>query len=74
MINTLEEFYDMMLDRDFNRFSRITGNIIYELQENQLCMLFIDDADNLCDYFDYDVIEINDESQYTRPIIKKKDE
>lgn len=35
-------------------------------------MLFIDDVDNICDYFDYDVVEINDEGQYTRPIIKKK--
>ena len=72
MVISLEEFYDRMLGSDFNKFSEITGNVIYELQGNQLCMLFIDDVDNLCDYFDYDVVEINDESQYTRPIIKKK--
>ena len=72
MIISLEEFYDRILGSDFNRFSEITGNIIYELQGNQLCMLFIDDIDNLCEYFDYDVVEMNDMGQYTRPIIKKK--
>ena len=72
MVISLEEFYDRMLDSDFNKFSKITGNIIYELQGNQLCMLFIDDTDSLCEYFDYDVVDMNDESRYTRPIIKKK--
>ena len=72
MVTSLEEFYNRMLGSDFNKFSEITGNVIYELQENQLCMLFIDDVDNLCDYFDYDVVEINNEKQYIRPIIKKK--
>ena len=72
MIISLEEFYDRILNSDFNKFSEITGDVIYELQGNQLCMLFIDDIDSLCEYFDYDVVEMNDEGQYTRPIIKKR--
>ena len=48
MIISLEEFYDRILNSDFNKFSEITGDVIYELQGNQLCMLFIDDIDNLC--------------------------
>lgn len=71
-IITLEEIYDRELNSDFNKFTDITGGIIYTQDTSgQLCMLFIDDTDVLSQYFDYDVITTIDVGQYQRFIIKK---
>ena len=69
---TLEEVYDTRLDSDFNKFITITNGILYEVTDSgQLIIIYVDDTDILSQYFDYNVVEIIDEGNYQRLLIKQ---
>lgn len=68
---TLEELYDRGFDSDFNKFTHITGGIIYEAEESgQMSMIYIDSVDTLNMYFDKPLFSITNEGEYQRPIIE----
>lgn len=70
-IRTLEEVYDTVFGSNFNTFTEMTNNIVYLCHTSgQLEILYIDDVDLLCQYFDYSVIDVIEESKYNRLIIK----
>ena len=49
---TFEELYDRGLDSDFNVFEDKTGGFIYLIHTSgQIEMIFIEDCDDLCQYF-----------------------
>ena len=71
LAQTLEELFDRGFDSDFNKFKEITGGIIYGSGENgQLSMMFIDNVDELGEYYQNELLSVNNESPYQRPIIK----
>lgn len=68
---TLEELYDRGFNSDFNKFTYITGGIIYEAEESgQMSMIYIDSVDTLNMYFDKPLFSITNEGEYQRPIIE----
>lgn len=73
LAQTLEELFDRGFESDFYKFKEVTGGIIYrEEKSGQLSMIFIDDVDELGEYYQNELIGINDEGNYQRPIIKTK--
>lgn len=71
-VRTLEEVYHTVFVSDFNSFTEMTNNIIYLCHTSgQLEILYIDDVDSLCQYFDYFVVDVIEESTYNRLIIKQ---
>ena len=71
-VRTLEEVYDTVFGSNFNILTEMTDNIIYLCHTSgQLEILYIDDVDLLCQYFDYFVIDVVEESTYNRLIIKQ---
>jgi hypothetical protein len=73
LAQTLEELFDRGFESDFYKFKETTGGIIYEVQKSsQLCMVFIDNVEELGEYYQNKLIGINDEGSYQRPIIKAK--
>ena len=71
LAQTLEELFDRGFDTDFNKFKEITGGIIYGSGENgQLNMIFIDNVDELGEYYQNELLSVNNEELYQRPIIK----
>ena len=71
-VRTLEEVYDTLFCSNFNTFTQMTNNIIYLCHTSgQLEILYIDDVDLLCQYFDYFVTDIIEEPTYNRLIIKQ---
>lgn len=68
---TLEELYDRGFNSDFNKFTQITGGIIYGVEESgQMSMIYVDDTDTLNMYFDKPLLLITNEGEYQRPIIE----
>ena len=68
---TLEELYDRGFNSDFNKFTQITGGIIYGVEESgQMSMIYADDTDTLNMYFDKPLLSIINEGEYQRPIIE----
>lgn len=71
LAQTLEELFDRGFDSDFNKFKEITGGIIYGLGESgQLSMIFIDNVDELGEYYQNELFSVVNETLYQRPIIK----
>ena len=71
LAQTLEELFDRGFESDFNKFKEITGGIIYGSDENgQLSMIFIDNVDELGEYYQNELLSVDNESIYQRPIIK----
>lgn len=68
---TLEELFDRGFESDFNKFEQITGGVIYGSDEDgQLSMIFIDNVDELGKYYQNELLSVNNEALYQRPIIK----
>ena len=68
---TLEELFDRALNSDFNEFINVTGGMIYEiLPTGQMRMVFIQDTDDLCEFFDKEIDSILEEGKFQRPILK----
>jgi hypothetical protein len=68
---TLEELFDRALNSDFNEFINATGGMIYEiLPTKQMRMVFIQDTDDLCEFFDKEIDSIIEEGKFQRPILK----
>ena len=68
---TLKELFDRDFDSDFDKFKSVTGGIIYGTEEcGQIFIIFINDKDTLCQYYDKELLCVNDEAQYQRPVIK----
>jgi len=58
---TLEELYDRGLDSDFNMFEDKTGGFIYLIHiSGQIEMIFIEDCDDLSQYFTYKLSHIEE--------------
>lgn len=73
LAQTLEELFDRGFESDFYKFKETTGGIIYrEEKSGQLCMVFIDNVEELGEYYQNELIGITDEGNYQRPIIKAK--
>ena len=71
LAKTLEELFDRGFESDFNKFKEITGGIVYGSDENgQLSMIFIDNVDELGEYYQNELLSVDNESVYQRPIIK----
>ena len=71
LAQTLEELFDRGFESDFNKFKEITGGIVYDSDENgQLSMIFIDNVDELGEYYQNELLSVDNESVYQRPIIK----
>lgn len=71
LAQTLEELFDRGFESDFNRFKEVTGGIIYGSGESgQLSMIFIDNVDELGYYYQNELLSVNNEALYQRPIIK----
>lgn len=71
LAQTLEELFDRGFESNFYKFKETTGGIIYKQEKSgQLCMIFIDDVEELSEYYQNELIGINDEGNYQRPIIK----
>ena len=71
LAQTLEELFDRGFESDFNKFEEITGGIIYGSNEyDQLSMIFIDNVDELGYYYQNELLSVNNEALYQRPIIK----
>ena len=71
LTQTLEELFDRGFESDFNKFKEITGGIIYGTDESgQLHMIFIDNVYELGEYYQNELLSVNNEALYQRPIIK----
>ena len=71
LAQTLGELFDRDFDSDFNKFKEITGGIIYGSGENgQLSMIFIDNVEELGEYYQNKLVEVIDSGNYQRPIIE----
>ena len=68
---TLGELLNRKFNNDFNLFKEFTGGLIYGIEETeQMSMLFIDTIEDIHTYNKCQILGVNYEGQYQRPIIK----
>lgn len=68
---TLEELFDRGFDSNFNKFKEITGGVIYGAEDSgQTSIVFVDDTDILCQYYDNELLGISEEGIFRRPIVR----
>lgn len=68
---TLEELFDRGFESNFNTFKETTGGIIYGSDAGgQLSMIYIDSLDKLSEYYQNEILSINNGEMCQRPIIK----
>ena len=68
---TLEELYDTYI-KDYAKFIQLTDGVIYkENCDGQLKMIFIDDADDLSEYFDYTITHLEEDNSTLHIVIKE---
>jgi hypothetical protein len=71
MSQTLKELFDKVFKSDFNKFIGATDGIIYGVEKSgQTFIIFIDTMDELCTYYKKPLLEVVQEGQYIRPIIR----
>lgn len=67
---TLEELYDTYI-KDFSKFLQLTEGLLFgEDCDGQLRMIFIEDVDELSNYFDFIVEHLEEDNSILRIIIK----
>ena len=68
---TLEELYDTYI-KDFAKFVQLTDGMLIEEEPNgQLKMMFIEDADDLSEYFDFNIIQLDEENNHLQIMVKR---
>jgi hypothetical protein len=68
---TLEELYDTYI-KDFSKFLQLTnGLLLKETCNGQLMLVFIEDFDDLSDYLDYTVIQIDEDNSILQIVVKE---
>ena len=68
---TLEELFDRGFNSDFEKFKSTTNGIIYGVdKDNQVHLLFINDTDELCNYYECELLGVDNGYDYQRPLIK----
>jgi hypothetical protein len=69
---TLKELFDKKFEGNFDAFKEYTSGIIYEIEPSvQLFIIDVKTLNELHTYYDYDVVTINYDSEYKRPVIRK---
>ena len=68
---TLEELYDTYI-KDFAKFVQLTDGMIIEEESNgQLKTVFIEDADELSEYLQFNIVQLDEENNYLRIMVKR---
>ena len=68
---TLEEFYDTYI-KDFSKFVQLTDGVIYlEHNNGQLEFIIIEDSDDLSEYFEYKVSQLEEDNNKLQILIKE---
>ena len=69
---TLKELFDKKFEGNFDAFKEYTSGIIYEIEPSgQLFIIDVKTLNELHNYYDYDVVTINYDGEYKRPVIRK---
>ena len=67
----LEELYDTYI-KDFAKFVQLTDGMIIEEESNgQLKTVFIEDADELSEYLQFNIVQLDEENNYLRIMVKR---
>ena len=68
---TLEELYDTYI-KDFSKFMQLTGGVIFgENYDGQIKMIFIQDVDELSEYFDCIIIHLEENNSVLNIVVKE---
>lgn len=68
---TFGELFKEGLKSNFNKLKEITGGVIYGISSvNQMYIIFVENNEDLCDYYECDIVEFDETPNYTRPVLK----
>lgn len=71
-LQTLRDWFDEEFDSDFKKFKDVTSGVIYGINAYcQMYMIFVDNIDELTEYYDWEIQGVSIDGPSKRPMIKE---
>ena len=69
---TLRDWVNEEVDSDFTKFKDATGGVIYGINSSyQMYIIFVDNIDELTEYYDWEVLGVSIDDSNRHPMIRE---